>query len=94
MSTDSGSESLPVSRAARAVRDLHPGYFAFVMATGIVSAAAFLLGRPWLSRGFFVVDCAGLDEALAITRELGEANPGGAYEVRPIAYYLPGASVT
>jgi len=44
--------------------------------------------------GFFVVDCANLDEALAITRELGEANPGGAYEVRPIAVYLPGASVT
>jgi len=43
--------------------------------------------------GFFVVDCANLDEALAITRELGEANPGGAYEVRPIALYLPGASV-
>ena len=41
--------------------------------------------------GFFVVDCANLDEALAITRELGEANPGGAYEIRPIALYLPGA---
>ena len=41
--------------------------------------------------GFFVVDCANLDEALAIARELGEANPGGAYEVRPIAFYLPGA---
>ncbi|HVT09936.1 MAG TPA: YciI family protein [Polyangia bacterium] len=41
--------------------------------------------------GFFVVECADLDEALAIARELGEANPGGAYEVRPIAFYLPGA---
>ena len=43
--------------------------------------------------GFFVVDCANLDEALGVARELGEANPGGAYEVRPIALYLPGASV-
>ena len=43
--------------------------------------------------GFFVVDCASLDEALGVARELGEANPGGAYEVRPIAFYLPGASV-
>jgi hypothetical protein len=43
--------------------------------------------------GFFVVDCASLDEALSVARELGEANPGGAYEVRPIAFYLPGASV-
>jgi hypothetical protein len=41
--------------------------------------------------GFFVVDCSGLDEAIAISRELGQANPGGAYEIRPIALYLPGA---
>ena len=41
--------------------------------------------------GFFVVDCASLDEAVAIARELGRANPGGAYEIRPIALYLPGA---
>lgn len=37
--------------------------------------------------GFFVVDVGGLEEALAFTRELAEANPGGAYEVRPIAYF-------
>ncbi len=41
--------------------------------------------------GFFVVDCADLEEALAIARELGEANPGGAYEVRPIGFYEAGA---
>ncbi len=40
--------------------------------------------------GFYVVDCAGLEDALAIARELGQANPGGAYELRPIALYLPG----
>lgn len=39
--------------------------------------------------GFFVIDCANLDEALAFARELGEANPGGAYEIRPIAQYWP-----
>src|ERR1700727_116433 len=39
--------------------------------------------------GFYVVDVAGLDEALALTRELGEANPGGSYEVRPVALYNP-----
>jgi hypothetical protein len=43
--------------------------------------------------GFFVVDCANLEEALAITRELGAANPGGAYEIRPIGLYLPGAAL-
>ena len=40
--------------------------------------------------GFYVVDCAGLKEALAVARELGEANPGGAYEVRPIGTFRPG----
>ena len=34
--------------------------------------------------GFYVVDCDDLEEALAIARELAEANPGGAYEIRPL----------
>ena len=37
--------------------------------------------------GFYVVDCKSLDEALEIARDLGRANPGGAYEIRPIAYF-------
>jgi hypothetical protein len=37
--------------------------------------------------GFYVVDVAGLDEALDIARELAAANPGGAYEIRPVALY-------
>jgi hypothetical protein len=40
--------------------------------------------------GFYVVDCASLDEALGIARELGVANPGGAYEIRPLAVFRPG----
>jgi tellurite resistance protein TehA-like permease len=47
-------------RAARAIRDLHPGYFAFVMATGIISTGTFLLGPSWLSRTLLVVASAGL----------------------------------
>ena len=39
--------------------------------------------------GFYVVDCETLDEALAIAGELGVANPGGAYEIRPILLYNP-----
>jgi hypothetical protein len=40
--------------------------------------------------GFYVVDCASVDEALDIARRLTEANPGeGAYEVRPIQLYFP-----
>ena len=40
--------------------------------------------------GFYVVDCVDAEEAMAIARELGEANPGGAFEVRPISYFQPG----
>jgi len=40
--------------------------------------------------GFFVIDCADLEEALEIARELGRANPGGAYEIRPMAMLRPG----
>ena len=41
--------------------------------------------------GFYVVECADLDEVLGIARDLGAANPGGAYEIRPVALYLPEA---
>jgi hypothetical protein len=44
--------------------------------------------------GFYVIDCANLDEALSFARELGHANPGGAYELRPIALFMPGSGVT
>jgi hypothetical protein len=42
--------------------------------------------------GFYVVDCQTLEEALEIARELAQANPGGAYEIRPIAIFHPGAA--
>jgi hypothetical protein len=41
--------------------------------------------------GFYLVDCASLEEALAIARELARANPGGAYEIRPVSLFLPGS---
>ncbi len=44
--------------------------------------------------GFYVIDVAGLDEALEIARELAAANPGGAYELRPVALYNPDARTT
>ncbi|MGE0023900.1 MAG: YciI family protein [Hyphomicrobium sp.] len=37
--------------------------------------------------GFFMIDCANLDEAVAFARELGDANPGGAYEIRPVEQF-------
>ncbi|HYZ63340.1 MAG TPA: YciI family protein [Acetobacteraceae bacterium] len=41
--------------------------------------------------GFYVVDCATLDDAVAAAKELAHANPGlGAYELRPVAYFRAG----
>ena len=44
--------------------------------------------------GFYVVDFDNLEEALGYVRELGQANPGGAYEIRPLRLFLPGADVS
>ncbi len=41
--------------------------------------------------GFYVVDCVGLEEALDIARDLGRANPGGSYEIRPVGLFRPGS---
>jgi hypothetical protein len=40
--------------------------------------------------GFYVVDCENLEEALDFARDLGTANPGGSYEIRPMALFRPG----
>lgn len=42
--------------------------------------------------GFYIVDCKSLDEALAFARELAAVNPGGAYEIRPVAFFQAGAA--
>ena len=44
--------------------------------------------------GFYVVDCKNLDEALDVARDLGNANPGGAYEIRPVGLFRPGSVET
>ena len=40
--------------------------------------------------GFYVIDVADLEEALGVARDLAKANPGGAYEIRPLRLFLPG----
>ena len=40
--------------------------------------------------GFYVVDCSNLDEAVDVARDLGAANRGGAYEIRPVGLFQPG----
>jgi hypothetical protein len=45
--------------------------------------------------GFYLVDCANLDEAVETARELARANPGtGSYELRPVGFYNPGSAAT
>ena len=44
--------------------------------------------------GFWIVDCESDDEAMETARELGNANPGGAFEVRPLILFLPGTSLS
>ncbi len=43
--------------------------------------------------GFYVIQCTDLHDALECVRELGQANPGGAYEIRPVSVFSPGGKV-
>lgn len=42
--------------------------------------------------GFYLVEGKNLDEVLDIARDLGEANPGGTYEIRPVGYFSQGSA--
>ena len=42
--------------------------------------------------GFYIIDCENLDAAVDVARDLGAANPGGAYEIRPVGFFEPGAN--
>ena len=39
--------------------------------------------------GLYVIDVDSLEAALDVARRLGKANPGGTYELRPIAAFNP-----
>lgn len=43
----------------RGYQDLHPSYFAFVLATGIISTGTLLLGPSWLSQALLVIASIG-----------------------------------
>jgi hypothetical protein len=43
--------------------------------------------------GFYIIDVENLEEGLTFARELAKANPGGAYELRPIQLFIPGAPI-
>jgi len=44
--------------------------------------------------GFYIVDCDTLEEALGFARELAAVNPGGSYEIRPVAAFFPEKAVS
>ena len=45
--------------------------------------------------GFYTLDCASLDEAIAFAKELSAVNPsGGSYEIRPLYAFRPGTVAT
>ncbi len=63
MTTITNADAIPVSaapqrvgRVARPIEQLHPAYFAMVMATGIVSIACQLTGKPRLAIGLTIVN--------------------------------------
>ena len=41
--------------------------------------------------GFYLLDCADRDAAIAAARDLHDVNPSAIYEIRPVSLYLPGA---
>ncbi len=43
--------------------------------------------------GFYVIEVENLEEGLQFARELTAANPGGAYELRPVMLYNSGSPV-
>lgn len=68
-------------------------------ATTLVKERDLVLDGPYAETkeqllGFYVIECESLDAALETARELAQANPGGAYEIRPVRLYVPGVDVS
>ncbi|MCA9536791.1 MAG: YciI family protein [Myxococcales bacterium] len=67
-------------------------------ATTLRKADGLVLDGPYAETkeqllGFYIVDVESLEEGLQFARELCAVNPGGAYELRPVALYVPGGPV-
>jgi hypothetical protein len=58
---------------------------------GVVTDGPFTETKEQLL-GFYVVDCADRDAAIAAARDLREVNPSATYEIRPVTLYLPGVA--
>jgi hypothetical protein len=56
---------------------------------GFVSDGPFTESKEQLL-GFYVVDCADRNAAIAAARDLRQVNPSAMYEIRPVTLYRPG----
>jgi hypothetical protein len=56
---------------------------------GVVTDGPFTESKEQLL-GFYVIDCADREAAIAAARDLRQANPSAMYEIRPVSLYLPG----
>ena len=57
---------------------------------GVVTDGPFTETKEQLL-GFYVIDCADRNAAIAAARDLREVNPSAMYEIRPVKLYRPGA---
>ena len=57
---------------------------------GVVTDGPFTESKEQLL-GFYVIDCADRDAAIAAARNLRQVNPSAMYEIRPVRLYRPGA---
>jgi hypothetical protein len=58
---------------------------------GVVTDGPFTETKEQLL-GFYVIDCADREAAIAAARDLRQANPTAMYEIRPVLLYRPGVS--
>jgi hypothetical protein len=56
---------------------------------GVVTDGPFTETKEQLL-GFYVIDCADRDAAIAAARDLRQVNPSAMYEIRPVTLYRPG----
>jgi hypothetical protein len=59
---------------------------------GVVTDGPFTEAKEQLL-GFYVIDCADRDAAIAAARDLREINSTALYEIRPVRLYLPGVPI-
>ena len=58
---------------------------------GVVTDGPFTESKEQLL-GFYIINCADREAAIAAARDLRQANPSAMYEIRPIMLYRPGVA--